>query len=135
MDTSELRIGNKILIINTAHIHRPDASEIVEVESICSRGINISVEYGSVSPDYDEESIAGIPLTSELLQNYEFTKYRYWWNTPKQNAFNFEEWKNDGLGLYLHINNHKVGQHIKYLHQLQNLYFSLTGQELEITLI
>lgn len=122
-DIRELRIGN-LLMFNG---HTPAKVDIIELQSD-GKGM---VNYLDAS---DDDMFDAIPLTPELLEKCGFRKYRYSWSTSKQNTFNFEEWSNDGLGLYLHINDHKTGQHIKYLHQLQNLYFSLTGQELEINL-
>lgn len=121
-DIKELRIGNWLMF--NGHTK----SQVYTLE-IMADGQSMVNYLDSTNDDmYD-----AIPLTPEILENIGFNKYRYWWTRPN-NTFNFEEWTNDGLGLYLHVNEHKVGQHIKYLHQLQNLYFALTGTELEINL-
>lgn len=96
-------------------------------------GGNCQIQSGREIDAFDKNTPSPIPLTPEILEKIGFHKYRYWWTRPN-NTFNFEEWTNDELGLYLHVNEHKVGQHIKYLHQLQNLYFALTGTELQINL-
>ena len=45
------------------------------------------------------------------------------WNKVKKDSIYFNRWQIRGL-----INGHKI----KYVHQLQNLYFALTGKELEM---
>lgn len=72
-----------------------------------------------------------IQLTEEWLLKFGFVKYKYGHNTYRQKSFIIEEGllnyefrkrisKEDSLGL----------AYVKYVHQLQNLYFALTGEEL-----
>lgn len=75
-----------------------------------------------------------IRLIGEHLTLAGFNKYRYWWSHPKCTTFSFEHWDNDGVGLYLHCHDYKLGEYIKYVHQLQNIFFALTNRELEINL-
>jgi hypothetical protein len=70
-----------------------------------------------------------IPLSEEILLKCGFVKYNTKDINPtySKKLFNW----NDGI-LYL-IGDGFVN-HIKYLHQLQNLYFALKNEELEINL-
>lgn len=80
-----------------------------------------------------------IPLTPEILEKAGFVKYQYGGNNQ------FEgykvRWSKDSIYGFLTSDNifallgfERRHQNIKYLHQLQNLYFALTGEELEINL-
>ena len=86
------------------------------------------------------EAFQPIPLTEEIILKCSFSM-KYGTDPQEQNALKVFSLKNleilkfeldkffffsTGKGL-IHTN-------IKYLHQLQNLYFALTGQELEINL-
>lgn len=120
---SELRIGNFI----------EAQGKIILVESIHEKGLNVysTVEYGHTSviePDISLSEANPIPLTPEILEKCGF---------GQSESIHFHG--------QLRGENHKgvavVVRYIKdfmifpqYLHQLQNLYFALTGTELEIKL-
>lgn len=118
MEANELRIGNIT-----------DKGTIV---SFYERGIHVgfgkTFEFNEVQP---------IPLTEEWLLKFGFEK-----NFEnlieilinKNQSLHFDKTDNC-MSLYIPINHefiYLVFKHIKYVHQLQNLYFSLTGTELEI---
>lgn len=73
-----------------------------------------------------------IPLTEWWMsrlginreKNAEYPDYANW----VKGAFNLEYFKNDGFGFELY----SYYQKIEHVHQLQNLYFALTGCELTI---
>ena len=79
------------------------------------------------------EELEPIPLTEEWLERFGFNKLSDIW----------EFWKNSGWDLRQHKLENKWwlfyrGQdldcvRIDYVHQLQNLHYSLTGEELELT--
>ncbi len=84
----------------------------------------------------DEKSvICPIPLTEEWLLKFGFEKSD---NTPFYDYFVLEF----GIGLCYDVysdsyflayqKNHYTKTNIKYVHQLQNLYFALTNEELTI---
>lgn len=95
-----------------------------------------SVRTGAIrdGAELDKKEFEGIPLTPEILEKCGFIK-------SETNEFyvNNALWLEatplvtpiycDGTGFKRYI-----GRHIKYVHQLQNLYYALTGEELEITL-
>jgi hypothetical protein len=111
MKANELRIGNWITEFTTAH----------------PNGKNIQLDW--ISRDDDFENCRAIPLTPEILEKCGFETPDGYIDTVKYK---------DGVmidfnrGKYLLRENNRI--EIKYLHQLQNLYFSLTGEELEVKL-
>jgi len=126
MKANELRIGNWI----------------IEDETIYSYGISktkrqISLNDFRVSDDNWSDlwdMFKPIPLTEEILLKCGFEKDK------KNNSFNIYKHKYydlffrifDGGAISFCLNNEYVL--IKYLHQLQNLYFALTNEELIVNL-
>lgn len=119
MKANELRIGNYYAIAHTEGIVYP---QIIELK------IN---EFGNYSSDGDNLELAAQPvlLTEEWLLKFGFEK-------------------DDDNDLYLHCGDFglncdgvkwSIGQNhdsfslinIEHVHQLQNLYFALTGEELK----
>lgn len=143
---NELRIGNKFYYPPFYDGGKGDC--IGEIESIymqdaypsegfiCLINIELETEYDSpiAKSDYNNKNINPIPLTPEIL---EMCGYKYWnidhnctdpndayWVHPKMKfAINNIKWTVQKLDIQ-----------IQYLHQLQNLYFALTGQELDINM-
>jgi|694.fasta_scaffold94031_6 hypothetical protein len=80
----------------------------------------------------DELSILGISLTPEILVKAGFVKkgkrysknWFYLWSDDYNIVFALAQME-ESIGKYLNI---------EYVHQLQNLYFALTGDELNIQL-
>lgn len=121
---NELRIGNYILddegiIIRVNQIAEPDNKQLTE----CINGFNQNML----------AACNGIPLTEEWLVKFGFT---YW------DGRNY--YYNDLLGFYFYKKGKRrlsmtnlvfdahVNKRLDYVHQLQNLYFALTGGELII---
>jgi hypothetical protein len=70
-----------------------------------------------------------IPITEEWLIKFGFEKNSYWFKDDNMLRFGLIDNK-----LHCSIGNDENGflyNRINYIHQLQNLYFALTGQELE----
>ena len=151
MKATELRVNNLV------HF---GLSNIVRVKSInphtciCKAKYSISgkdvlVDMISFSGDTASgnvpiESFWGIPLTEEILLKCGFKKTEEYYAADEENvdvytigcfdiAFIDNEYK-----LWIAINEDSyynfAWTKIKYLHQLQNLYWCLTGQELEVNL-
>jgi hypothetical protein len=114
MKASELRIGN--------YFKHSLFEDYLEIQSISESGLCSAKE---VNGGFEIEHTNPIPLTEEWLLKFGFetNDVRYW----QISAFR------------LHINRYgewifKVEtfeQEIKYVHQLQNLYFDLVGEELK----
>lgn len=78
--------------------------------------------------DKGEIECDGIALTSDWLIRFGFFKYNNAWvlSTPKSNSieFEFSIWQD------LSYNTGEIKPELKYVHQLQNFFFSLMGKEL-----
>lgn len=85
-----------------------------------------------IKPKYlgGEDDIFPIPITDELLLKNGFEQCGYMFKTL------FIEMYEVTNGWHLHIDNYKfetaIALTIKHLHQLQNAYYLVTGNELEI---
>jgi hypothetical protein len=135
MTPQELRIGNRIF-------DRSNRESVVE--AISSRNY---VRITSVNGDYTGESLgliecSPIPLTEEWLLKFGFSidgKYLSIGIEDYKYCFNYRDWA-DNWAFYIEYTDsphekdegvkYPVSFDIKYVHQLQNLYFSLTGEEL-----
>jgi uncharacterized membrane protein len=135
MTAQELRIGNIIFDIS----HRP-----CMVDAISNRNF---VKLTELNNDYTSESFQmmdcnPIPLTEEWLLKFGFSidgKYLYIGIEDYKYCFNYRDWA-DNWAFYVEYTDsphekdegvkYPVSFDIKYVHQLQNLYFSLTGEEL-----
>lgn len=122
MDVRELRIGNLVSV----------AGQIDPVRSIMHDGVGYQIALGTSALLIIEEEVDPIPITPELLDRFTIFEHSNdvaWWQ--------FEEWtfglcieEADGLwqvnwyGAFL--------RYIEYIHQLQNLCFDLTGEELKL---
>ena len=73
------------------------------------------------------DDISPIPITEEWLLKFGFEKNLYWrkdWLQIQQSENEFSIYiSDDYMG-------QEYGEPFKYVHQLQNLYFALTGAEL-----
>jgi hypothetical protein len=113
METKELRIGNYVY---EETIEEP--YQVVEVFEISTTTIN----------DGFPKALSPIPITEEWLLDLGFKGKEKAYNQTFYYADSFSEWKvihRDGLIK-------RNGKVIKHIHQLQNLYFALTGQELKL---
>ena len=127
MEAKELRIGNLLLF--------PFTNEFVEILGInaqeTSKGITNTLSFKKDFSLYCEKILAlkPIPLTEEW-----FNKFGYY-NENRPNHFEKDEYTIDAHafwdcnGMFIEDKN---GVRIKYVHQLQNLYFALKGKELII---
>lgn len=120
IQANELRIGNKIKFNNYLEKER-----IVTVNARFFSSLAGGRSTEEMKPDEEINNYySGIPLTPEILDKCGlmgggmFPAIEYF--TLESGSLFFE-------GYYTTVD-------IKYLHQLQNLYFALTGEELEVKL-
>jgi len=120
MNANELRIGNKILFAE-------DGTEFT-VTDILGNGFNVKNEEENTW--IEAEQFEGITLTEEWLLSFGFYKSMSW-------TYAIELEGNLKLVYYLGEKGWSIGfksysdfANLKYVHQLQNLYFALTGKEL-----
>jgi hypothetical protein len=119
MKANELRIGNLVL----------DGNKEIQVFMLDVDLDRDRVNYTGI------EGLKPIPLTKEWLLKFGFE------DVKQYNDFSFQKLMNDGLffclddSLEVYIGQMQYFSHslvvIKYVHQLQNLYFALTQEELE----
>ena len=133
---NELRVGNCILIDDT------NWGKVISIEEnrfATENTYNIYTD--GTSGDYwkyDTDFVAGIPLTPEILEKCGFVKelgkidifiqgrLRLWLGVRGETlCYLVEEDTTTG---------HFIPNGIAYLHQLQNIYFALTGEELKVNL-
>lgn len=139
---NELRIGNYVI----------SGDKIILVNSIDDDGINGDVDCDFELFTYEgyfdirgrKEQMRGkinlikpIPLTEEILLKCGFEKIK------ASSFIEYDKWVNQdgeeilfqaGDGFY-HCLIQTENNQVKSLHQLQNLYFALTGEELKINII
>lgn len=112
IEPRELRIGN-LLYIQTG------ATSLCPIEIT---GLDIYDQFKGFIP-----SLQPIPLTEEWLVKFGFEKKRGWDDSPF--------YKKNDVDIYIVSDKsftNELDVPIKHVHQLQNLYYALTGEELPI---
>lgn len=140
IDPKELRIGNYINVelydYTEDGITPNGVLRIFQIESVCEDGINIDT-YRTGEPEVTNDRITGIELTSSILAKCGFEKMYATQQTEfsgyRKIGGGFRLWNNNGDLLYVVVSQVVNYRPIKYLHQLQNLFFCLTGEELTYT--
>lgn len=102
IDSKELRIGNLVLFSSN--------STIFKVTGVSEYGIDVEDEVEETYMEYD--NFEPMPITEE-------------WLLKINCDFEIKLDKKGGIILF-----QSYYHHINHLHQLQNLYFALTGNEL-----
>jgi len=144
---NELRTGNLV----TDEFYG-SFKTIIKVDSINDKGINLAIEDDGnypecanrwIEPYYKFNELCGIPLTEEILLKcgFKIREITVLGATQKH----FSDFKNIAIEMlnsdYFMLGQHKGYEHVEpirrveTLHQLQNLYFELTGEELQITFL
>ena len=133
LKANELRIGN---LINWGVNIVPIRS--IHTESVLKDNVSVYIELNEKLQNYclNITDIEPILLTEEWLLNFGFERHHadysndviYIKNVPNNNEFIWGVYPFE-LGSGFVINKSKS---LKYVHQLQNLYFALTGEELNI---
>ena len=115
MEANELRIGNLISLSN----------RICKIAEIYTKGCLVYDLEDNQDTLEDFERIKPIPLTEEWLTKFGFKKNNMYWIDDTNIGFEF--YKNGNI---------KWNQphNIKYVHELQNLFFIFTRKELCIEL-
>jgi hypothetical protein len=142
MKANELRMGNYVSRESSDYPQRVDGIKTYRIWMTC---IGSSCDLSDVI-----QNIKPIPLTEEWLLKFGFEKPVYinvglrfkwikgkfglvqifWKDTDIDSNEDFALWKTPSgeLNCYAHGEVPKI----KYVHQLQNLYHALTGEELEL---
>jgi hypothetical protein len=118
MEAQELRIGNIVKDELTG--------EFMKISDLSENKINAEVIDRSKFPLPLGWKMTPIKLTEEILLKCGFKKKNTTWFSKDNFAINIMfdvEWCGNWIGI-----------RINYLHQLQNIYWCLVGEELEINL-
>jgi len=136
IQANELRIGN-ILIDNGFEAIRDSTDIMDSVVSITSIWDSGKLDYyigRKVGEIYENESIkefSPIPLTEDWLVRFGFEYFKGNNSYQYDSFMGFTIWGRLKDGFSVHVQDIECGNPIKYVHQLQNLYFALTGEELQ----
>lgn len=131
INTKELRQGNKVMVTFTEDQVGFGKDYIGEIVAVIERKVRVKDDWHWIELD----GISPIPLTPEILEKAGFvTIGRYAIGVGGYNVFAKGRIEllqpNEGDPYILAFYEAKI----THLHQLQNLYFALTGQELTINL-
>ena len=133
MEASELRMGNYV-----EYCRNPLVYELKQIKGIDYGGEGLFIQYysqdGSQYP-INIKNLNAIPLTEDWLLKFGFEKkgneYLIWKdNDPLGIEVVFWKFKEFYVNLVSPEYNHEL-KNVKYVHQLQNLYFALTNKELK----
>lgn len=145
VDPKELRLDNWVYADKEWLDQKPGPFQIT-----CIDVDGVEKDYGGYTL-YKPEDISGIPLTPEILKLRGFIERMT--TIPKQSQYLIELREPSLTHLSLTVDPDQreefltcicapiMGEYkmlpsnVKYLHQLQNLYFALTGMELPVNLI
>ena len=138
MIAAELRLGNWV---NTIVSDKPSIVTFIKSQKV-KDGYYQSIELDE-EEIYIPQHICGIPLTADILERAGFNRDSEGWYLSADNKL-YDPLELNGVGSYSQRNTtifaFKHGSSIlkrgvKYVHQLQNLYHALTGEELTINLL
>ena len=122
MKATELRLGNLIKIggntLDTYQTYTPTKVTLAILNEIAGEN--------EERPDAELSVFMPIELSVEWLQDFNFTLFPWGW-VKKTSSDN-------GVRITAHSYFEREGNNpvkIKYVHQLQNLYYALTGEELQ----
>lgn len=129
MKSTELRIGNLVDLGNRI-------GKVIDIGHLSCTVVDLEETQDTLE---DYERTQGIPLTEEWLERFGFTKSNNVAITIEYKLDDlFSIWKKYGYNVfYISQYNENDTQlinttQIKEVHQLQNLYFALTGKELKL---
>lgn len=116
---NELRIGNLVT---------DKDGEVLEVFNILQSYVRVYIDNELEDLQLSYSDLKPIPLTEDLLLKFGFVKNSTSWTNWRRPNHT----KEVRIGFVNKLNYYN-GLEIKYVHQLQNLYFALTGEELKVT--
>lgn len=123
MKETELRIGN---CINRGLAKNTPLDDVIFYPVLVDVDILKKISTGDLVWDFEP-----IKITEEWLVKIDFEKYadHKWFGGPEGDLdISFK----DGEAWMVDFEGNIISAPLKYVHQLQNLYFALTGEELEI---
>lgn len=127
INASELRIGNWV---NVSTPHPYYGGGFKQVDEINEYGIGRT---NGDSTMHDFEELSGIPLSPDLLERSGFVKDGDQWHKQYREGRRAFSLTYDGE-VFTYQVSHAETLTVWDLHQLMNLFYALTGEELKITL-
>jgi len=128
MKTQELRIGNYVQQATELNTF------ILKVETIYKK--KIEVLYNSGITTLKSGDVQGIPLTRSILLACGFDEIGLYENVYKKDNIRIHADKTGKTDTILFVmfndDDSIFSKELSYLHQLQNLFFILTGKELDV---
>jgi hypothetical protein len=134
MDVRELRNGNLIQGIETGNPVVFVSLDIEAPDARCYVNRNINAPNASFIWDrgWSLSDVCGIPITVEWLKKFKFSCPKDSWYCSKDYSKERDTFKicfHDESGSWFLVGRgESIG--FKYLHQLQNLFYDLTGKDL-----
>lgn len=128
IELKELRIGN-ILQYDGKYVHVTNISSDIDDEYEDLIGF---CELGKTTNEISDwnralaDKLRRVPLSNEILKSFGFEIKEYFLQLNNLTI------KQTYDGFQLIGERYKIGTEIQFFHQLQNLYYSLTGEELKI---
>lgn len=126
MKKEELMYGNKLLFLN----------EVVTFSNISQIREDGIFWIKTIEPKIDSKSFhfKPIPLTEEWLLKFGFKKRKNRHLFHWENKIVISEYKDEFENFFYPKTGYDIrfSNEIKYVHQLQNLYFALTGTHLKL---
>ena len=137
LEVKELRIGNCITGVYydlDSDEEKEQLCKVVSIDSVGAHEYPIMVDgLGNEIEEY--QRLEPVPLTEEWLFKLGFEIVNH------IDGYSFYSYKKKGKGgfcnitiydQYTRVGNNTSVPHVKYVHQLQNLHFILTGFEVEV---
>lgn len=135
IDIRDLRFGNWICLTKDSTMTRQVVA-ISGVIGIESRGRITCRTADKKFEELSEADIEGIPLTDYLLKELGFVydEENHWWGQNKLKKpyvimFSRPDWK---FTIASKKTPDWIYEKLKYLHQLQNLYYAMSGEEIKV---
>ena len=129
MNKQELRIGNYVDYEQTTHVIT--ALLNFSAESYWLNQGKGEFQWEGYTCGYDE--LSGIPLSSEWLERFGFRKddMLEYYCLATESGIQYVEGDKNGY-LEVVLDSDELPVRVRYVHQLQNLHFALTGTELTL---
>jgi hypothetical protein len=125
INPKELMIGN--------YLYCEYSDEIIQVTEIKNDGVYASSNKTVIERYYYYEELHPIPIDEKWIIDFGFRDLDYVFVLNAGRKKLLVNWStrivSSNIRNNFYLNKYK---HIKYIHQLQNLYFALTGKELEL---
>lgn len=136
MNAQELRIGNWVLL--KRDFYATKAGQPYKIRNVGVDYLDHWQDMGA-SDSLKASQVEPIPLTEEILLKAGFKNDSYANFSIKvadyaHLVYSFKEYTCITLSEFVTVADHDLNVKCEYVHQIQNLYFALTGTEIDIEL-